>query len=249
MLMTEARQQADRVHLGEDALRPAGQQDDRGVEDAVDDVDAVERGAPVGRHQPFEVVAVRDALEQLARGHVRGVHRHDQDDAAEEPDQDAERHVADQRRVVRDEVALVGVEVDRRRQRQRRDSTGVTMPTVSARNQYALRDVAPALDQAGGLDHRLDARVGQHAARDADRDDRDRVGDAVVADRRRQTSWTLPHMIPGACGSMCRKPERDQVHEDERRGDEDAEGHAGVLADAEDVEAGHAPDDRQDEHV
>ena len=48
---------------------------------------------------------------------------------------------------------------------------------------------------------------------------------------------------------MWMTPERDQVHEHERGGDEDAEGDARVLADAEDVEPGDAPDDREDEHV
>ena len=62
--------------------------------------------------------------------------------------------------------------------------TGVTMPTVSAEEPVRLRDVAPARDEAGGLDDRLDARVGEHAARDADGDH----GDGVRRGRPRRSS-------------------------------------------------------------
>ena len=54
-------------------------------------------------------------------------------------------------------------------------------------------------------------------------------------------------MSAGAPRVHVQDAERDQVQEHDGGDDEDAERHAGVLADAEDVEARDAPDDAEDE--
>ena len=72
--------------------------------------------------------------------------------------------------------------------------------------------------------------------------------EAPVCNRLRHTPYAREHDA-GALGRNVEKPERDQVHEHEARHEEDPEGDAGVLPDAEDVEARDTPDDAQDEPV
>ncbi len=111
-----------------------------------------------------------------------------------------------------------------------------------------LRDVAPALHQPGGLDDRLDARVGEHAERHPGREGGHRVRQAVMADLADDARAALVDDVR-ALRVEVQEAERDQVEQHDGGDDEDDEGDARVLTDAEDVEPRDRPDGREDDHV
>ena len=86
--------------------------------DGVDQMDAVQGMAAVGRGQPVEAVAVGDPLHEFAGGHEGGVDGHDQGEAGQGGHGDAEGDPVDQGGVMGDQVPFVGLKIDGGRQGQ-----------------------------------------------------------------------------------------------------------------------------------
>ncbi len=54
--------------------------------------------------------------------------------------------------------------------------------------------------------------------------------------------------LPHGHGIQVEDPGDDEIDDDEGRGDENQEGETGVFPDAQDIQAGHEPDDGQHHH-
>ena len=128
-------------------------------------MDPIEGVPAAGGNDPLKPIAMGHPLDQLAGSHERGVHGHEQGDACQYRDDHTEPHPVHERREVCDQVPLVLRKFDRSRERQHRNKRRDEAHRHGQKH-VGLLDGPPVFHKTGGLDDRLDPRVGQNTEGD-----------------------------------------------------------------------------------
>ncbi len=214
--------------------------------DGAGQVNAVQGMAPVGDDDPLEAVAVGHPFQQFAGGDEGGVHRHHQGKAGQGRHRHPEGHPVEHGGVISDQVAFVGLEVNGGGQDQD-GHQGSNDAHGQGQEEIGLANLPPGPHKSRGLDDRFHPGIGQDAEGDA--------GDEMAVVRQEgagaDVSDGIMHCVahlPHRHGIQMDDPGDDEIDDDKGGGDENQEGEAGVFPDAQDVQAGHKPDDGQHHH-